>query len=57
MMRNATAPRRLPFGRRAGDMVYKTWMLWPAVALLAVFFIWPIAMALYYSFPNLALSG
>ena len=38
-------------------MVYKTWMLWPAVILLAIFFIWPIAMALYYSFTNLALSG
>ncbi len=38
-------------------MVYKTWMLWPAVVLLAIFFILPIAMALYYSFTNLALSG
>ena len=38
-------------------MVYKTWMLWPAVVLLSVFFIWPIGMALYYSFTNLALSG
>lgn len=56
-MRNSSALRRLPFGRRAGDLVYKTWMLWPAVILLAVFFIWPIAMALYYSFTNLALSG
>ncbi len=56
-MRNETALRRLPLGRRAGDMVYKTWMLWPAVILLAIFFIGPIAMALYYSFTNLALSG
>ncbi len=32
-------------------------MLWPALVLLAIFFIWPIIMALYYSFTNLALSG
>lgn len=56
-MRNSTAVKHLQFSQRAGDMVYKTWMLWPAVVLLSVFFIWPIGMALYYSFTNLALSG
>ena len=56
-MRNSTAVKHLQFCQRAGDMDYKTWMLWPAVVLLSVFFIWPIGMALYYSFTNLALSG
>lgn len=56
-MRNSTKANRLPLTRVAGDMVYKTWMLWPALILLAVFFICPILMALYYSFTNLALSG
>ena len=56
-MRNSTKANRLPLSRVAGDMVYKTWMLWPALILLAVFFICPILMALYYSFTNLALSG
>ena len=56
-MRNSTAVKHLQFSQRAGDMIYKTWMLWPAVVLLSVFFIWPIGMALYYSFTNLALSG
>ena len=49
--------KRLPLAQSAGSMVYKTWMLWPAVILLLIFFITPILMALYYSFTNLALSG
>ena len=57
MTRNAARGRLLSPAGRAGDLVYRTWMLWPALVLLAIFFIWPIIMALYYSFTNLALSG
>ena len=57
IMRNSSVAKRLPLVQGAGTLVYKTWMLWPAVALLAIFFILPICMALYYSFTNLALSG
>ena len=56
-MRNSSVAKRLPLVQGAGTLVYKTWMLWPAVVLLAIFFILPICMALYYSFTNLALSG
>ena len=56
-MRNSSMTKRLPLANAAGSMVYKTWMLWPAVILLLIFFITPILMALYYSFTNLALSG
>ncbi len=57
MTRNAARGRLLSPAGRVGDLVYRTWMLWPALVLLAIFFIWPIIMALYYSFTNLALSG
>ena len=57
IMRNSSVGKRLPLVQGAGTLVYKTWMLWPAVVLLAIFFILPICMALYYSFTNLALSG
>ncbi|MBQ5341191.1 MAG: sugar ABC transporter permease, partial [Oscillospiraceae bacterium] len=57
MTRNAARGRLLSPAGRVGDMVYRTWMLWPALVLLAIFFIGPILMALYYSFTNLALSG
>ena len=57
MTRNTARGRLLSPAGRAGDLVYRTWMLWPALVLLAIFFIWPIIMALYYSFTNLALSG
>ena len=57
MTRNAARGRLLSPAGRVSDLVYRTWMLWPALILLAIFFIWPILMALYYSFTNLALSG
>ena len=57
MTRNAARGRLLSPAGRVGDLVYRTWMLWPALVLLAIFFIGPILMALYYSFTNLALSG
>jgi len=56
-MRNTIKAERLPISRTAGDLVYKTWMLWPALIMLAIFFVLPIVMALYYSLTNLALSG
>lgn len=39
------------------DFARKTVLIWPAVALLLVFFVYPIILALFYSFTNLALSG
>lgn len=49
--------KRLTRAQKAGDIVTRTWMLWPSLVLLGIFFICPIVMALYYSFTNLALSG
>lgn len=41
-------------GRRTlGKLVY----LVPAILLMAVFFVWPIILTIYYSFTNLALTG
>ena len=54
IMRNSSVAKRLPLVQGAGTLVYKTWMLGPAVVLLAIFFILPICMALYYSFTNSA---
>lgn len=42
---------------RLRKVMGKTVLLWPALALMAVFFIWPILLTFYYSFTNLALSG
>ena len=57
MTKNGIARSRLSPAGGLSSIVSRTWMLWPAVVLLAIFFIGPILMALYYSFTNLALSG
>lgn len=48
-MQNSTLLGRKSFGK----LVY----LLPAVLLMAVFFVWPIILTIYYSFTNLALTG
>ena len=53
----STSLGKLTGRQKAANVVQKTWMIWPALALMFVFFLWPIIMALYYSFTNLALSG
>lgn len=47
-MQNSTLGRRT-----LGKLVY----LVPAILLMAVFFVWPIILTIYYSFTNLALTG
>ena len=37
--------------------VGRTIYLWPAVLLMAIFFLMPIVLTIYYSFTNLALTG
>lgn len=39
------------------DEVSKSVLLIPAVVMLAVFFVLPILLTVYYSFTNLALTG
>lgn len=48
-MQHSTLLRRRNFGK----LVY----LVPAILLMAVFFVWPIILTIYYSFTNLALTG
>ena len=57
MHRSHTSAVRLTMAQKAGRLASRTALLWPALALLAVFFVWPMFMAVYYSFTNLALSG
>ena len=57
MQRGLTSATQLTRGQKIKQFVAKTVLLWPAIALLLVFFLWPILMALYYSVTNMALSG
>ena len=52
-MRAVNASRK----NMVADEAKKSVLLMPAVALLAVFFIFPILLTVYYSFTNLALTG
>ncbi|MDD6882475.1 MAG: sugar ABC transporter permease [Eubacteriales bacterium] len=57
MHQSNTSAVHLTGRQKVGRFVSRTVLLWPALALLMIFFVWPIFMALYYSFTNLALSG
>ena len=43
--------------RHRFDLIQKTWLIWPAVILMLIFFISPIILTFVYSFTNLALTG
>lgn len=43
--------------RKKGSSLSKFGYLLPAIILMALFFVWPIILTIYYSFTNLALTG
>lgn len=53
----SSSSANLTFGQKVSRTVRKTVLLWPAIGLMLVFFLWPIITAIYYSFTNMALSG
>jgi multiple sugar transport system permease protein len=57
MQRGLTSATHLTPGEKVKRFIGKTVLLWPAILLLLLFFLWPILMALYYSVTNMALSG
>ena len=57
MNRGFTSKRNLTVSQKIRRVISRTVLLWPALVLLAIFFLWPMLMSVYYSFTNLALSG
>ncbi len=43
--------------RKKGSSLSKFGYLLPAIVLMALFFVWPIILTIYFSFTNLALTG